>query len=129
MSDDKKPGYSFQASMQIGEGIALTVGGTLPIGATTADMVSETNKVLDALEKQNAKRMKLPAIKGALQDQKDALVRAKKQAEELAFQEQGGKLNSAQKAQLNTCHVQIKGISEQIEKGEMILAMVEKEAA
>jgi len=127
--NDKKPGYLFQASMQVGEGIALTVSGNLPEGASTGDMVSEMDKVLAALEKQNVKRMKLPAVKGSLQDQKDALSRTKDQLEKLKFQEQGRKLNSGEKAQMETCTQQIERLTYQVEKGEEILAALEKEAA
>lgn len=126
---EKKPGYLFQASMQVGEGIALTVSGNMPEGASSHDMVSEMDKVLAALEKQNVKRMKLPAVKGALQDQKDALARTTDQLEKLKFQEQGRKLTSAEKAQMETCRIQIEKIAEQVAKGEEILASLEKEAA
>ena len=126
---DKKAGYLFQASMQIGEGIALSVSGNLAEGASSKEMVSEMDKVLEALEKQNIKRMKLPAVNGALKDQKAALVRTKDQLEKLHFQEQGRKLTTAERAQLETCKTQVDGITSQIEKGEEILAALEKEAA
>lgn len=126
---EKKAGYLFQASMQIGEGIALTVSGNLAEGSGTNEMVEEMDKVLAALEKQNVKRMKLPAVNGALKDQKAALVRTKDQLEKLAFQEQGRKLTTAERAQLETCKTQIDGITAQIAKGEEILAALEKEAA
>lgn len=129
MTTEKKAGYLFQASMQIGEGIALTVSGNLAEGSSTNDMVSEMDKVLSALEKQNIKRMKLPAIKGALQDQEDALARTEDHLEKLKFQEQGRKLTSAEKAQLETCRTQIDKINEQVGKGKSILAALEKEAA
>lgn len=127
--NEKKPGYLFQASMQIGEGIALTVSGNLPEGSTTNDMVFEMDTVLAALEKQNIKRMKLPAIKGALQDQKDALTRTMDHLEKLKFQEQGRKLSSSEKAQMETCITQVEKIAEQVAKGETILCALEKEAA
>lgn len=129
MTEQTKPGYLFQASIQIGERIGLTVSGNLPIGATPKEIESELDRIFNALEKQDLKRMKLPAIKGALKDQQDALARTKKRYEELAFQEQGRKLSSADKAQQDTCEKQIRALSEQVEKGEEILAAMEKEAA
>lgn len=130
MSNEKKPGYLFQASMQIGEGIALTVSGNLAEGSSTNDMVGEMDKVLAALEKQNVKRMKIPAVKGALQDQKDALNKTVDQLEKLKYKDQSGeKLTSAEKAQMETCRTQISKITEQVTKGEEILSALEKEAA
>lgn len=127
MSD--KPGYLFQTSIQIGERMALTVSGNLPLDASAKEIETELDRIFNAMEKQEMKRMKLPAIKGALLDQKDALERTKKRYEELAFQEQGRKLNNAEKAQQDTCFKQIATLTEQVEKGEEILAAMEKEAA
>lgn len=127
MSD--KPGYLFQTSIQIGERMALTVSGNLPVDATAKDIEKELDRIFDAMQKQEMKRMKLPAIKGGLQDQKDALERTKKRYEELAFQEQGRKLTHAEKAQQDTCHKQIETLTEAIESGEKVLAAAEKEAA
>jgi archaellum component FlaC len=127
MSD--KPGYLFQTSIQIGERMALTVSGNLPLDASAKEIENELDRIFDAMEKQELKRMKLPAIKGALQDQKDALERTEQRYEELAFQEQGRKLNQAEKAQQETCHKQISTLREQVSKGEEILAAMEKEAA
>lgn len=127
MSD--KPGYLFQTSIQIGERMALTVSGNLPLDASAKDIESELDRIFEAMQKQEMKRMKLPAIKGALADQKDALERTKKRYEELAFQEQGRKLTHAEKAQQDTCHKQIETLTEQVEKGEEILAAMVKEAA
>lgn len=129
MTEQTKPGYVFQASIQIGERMALTVSGNLPMAAEPKDIESELDRIFNAMEKQEMKRMKLPAIKGALMDQKDALARTKKRFEELAFQEQGRKLTSADKAQQDTCEKQIRALTEQVEKGEEILAAMEKEAA
>lgn len=127
MSD--KPGYLFQASIQIGERMALSVSGNLPLGAPQKEIEIELDRIFNAMEKQETKRMKLPAIKGALMDQKDALTRTKKRYEELAFQEQARKLNQAERAQQETCAKQISTLEEQVEKGEEILAAMEKEAA
>jgi|SRR6267154_1018434 len=127
MSD--KPGYLFQASIQIGERMALTVSGNLPSDAEAKSVEAELDRIFNAMEKQELKRMKLPAIKGALMDQKDALERTKKRYEELAFQEQGRKLNNAEKAQQETCHKQIEKLTEDVQKGEEILQAMEKEAA
>jgi hypothetical protein len=127
MSD--KPGYLFQTSIQIGERMALTVSGNLPLDASNKDIETELDRIFDAMQKQELKRMKLPAIKGALADQKDALDRTKKRYEELNFQEQGRKLNHAEKAQQDTCFKQIETLTEQVEKGNEILAEMEKEAA
>lgn len=124
-----KPGYLFQTSIQIGERMALTVSGNLPLDASSKDIEAELDRIFNAMEKQELKRMKLPAIKGALLDQKDALERTKKRYEELAFQEQARKLNNAEKAQQETCFKQIASLTEQVEKGEEILAVMEKEAA
>lgn len=130
MTTEKKPGYVFNASVQIGQATALTITGNIPEGATTEQIVEETEKVLKALDKHNARRMKLPAVKGALKDQKVALERAKDQFEKLKAKEQSGeKLNSGEKAQFQTCQQQIEKIAEQVEDGEAILAEVEKEAA
>lgn len=125
----EKPGYVFQASIQIGERMALTVSGNLPMNAEPKSIESELDRIFNAMEKQETKRMKIPAIKGALGDQKDALERTKKQYEELAFQEQGRKLNSAEKAQQDTCSKQIKTLTEQVAKGQEILEAMEKQAA
>ena len=95
MSD--KPGYLFQTSIQIGERMALTVSGNLPLEASAKEIENELDRIFDAMEKQELKRMKLPAIKGALKDQEDALERTEQRYEELAFQEQGRKLNQAEK--------------------------------
>lgn len=127
MSD--KPGYLFQASIQIGERMALTVSGNLPLDADQKAIEGEFDRIFSAMEKQELKRMKLPAIKGALMDQKDALEKTKKRYEELAFQEQGRKLNNAEKAQQETCAKQIEMIAEQVSKGQEILDAMEKEAA
>lgn len=127
MSD--KPGYLFQASIQIGERMALTVSGNLPLDADQKALEGEFDRIFSAMEKQELKRMKLPAIKGALQDQKDALVRTEQRYEELAFQEQGRKLNQAEKAQQDTCHKQIATLRDQVAKGQEILDAMEKEAA
>lgn len=126
---DQKPGYLFQTSIQIGERMALTVSGNLPVEADAKTIEAELDKIFTAMEKQELKRMKLPAVKGALQDQKDALEKTKKRYEELAFQEQGRKLNSAEKSQQDTCQKQIEMLTDQVEKGEEILAALEKEAA
>lgn len=125
----EKPGYVFQASIQIGERMALTVSGNLPMNAEPKAIESELDRIFNAMEKQETKRMKIPAIKGALGDQKDALERTKKQYEELAFQEQGRKLNTAEKAQQDTCSKQIKALTEQVQKGQEILEAMEKQAA
>lgn len=127
MSD--KPGFPFQASIQIGERMALTVSGYLDAEDSAKEMESKLDQVFEAMQKQETKRMKVPAVKGALQDQKDALVNTKKRYEELAFQEQARKLNNAEKAQQETCAKQIAALSEQISKGEEVLAALEKEAA
>lgn len=127
MSD--KPGYLFQASIQIGQNIALSINGNLPMGAAPKEIENELDRIFSAMEKQQLKRMKLPAVKGELQDQKDALERTKKRFEELAFQEQGRKLTSADKAQQETCAKQISNLTVQIESGQKILDALEKEAA
>lgn len=127
MSD--KPGYLFQASIQIGERMALSVSGNLPLGAVSKDIELELDRIFDAMEKQETKRMKLPAIKGALMDQKNALANARKRYEELAFQEQARKLNQAEKAQQDTCYKQIANLTDQVAKGQEILDALEKEAA
>lgn len=129
MSEQAKVGYLFQASIQIGERIGLTVSGNLPTGAAPKEIETELDRIFNALEKQELKRMKLPAIKGALMDQKDALEKTKKRYEELAFQEQARKLNQAEKAQQETCFKQIGMLTEQVEKGTEILEAMEKEAA
>ena len=127
MSD--KPGYLFQTSIQIGERMALTVSGNLPLEASAKDIENELDRIFNAMEKQELKRMKLPAIKGALKDQEDALERTEQRYEELAFQEQGRKLNQAEKAQQETCHKQIATLRDQVAKGREILEAMEKEAA
>lgn len=127
MSD--KPGYLFQASLQIGERMALTVSGNLPIEATPKGIEAELDRIFNAMEQQELKRMKIPAVKGALMDQKDALEKTKKRFEELNFQEQGRKLTSTEKAQQDTCSKQISALKEQVEKGQEILDALEKEAA
>jgi archaellum component FlaC len=129
MTEQAKPGYLFQASIQIGERIGLTVSGNLPVGAQPKEIETELDRIFNALEKQELKRMKIPAIKGALKDQQDALERTKKRYEELAFQEQARKLNQGEKAQQETCHTQIKTLTEQVAKGSEILEAMEKEAA
>jgi archaellum component FlaC len=125
---ENKAGYLFQASIQIGDRMALTVSGNLPVKAEAKEIETELDRIFNAMEKQETKRMKIPAIKGALGDQKDALERTKKQYEELAFQEQGRKLNNAEKAQQDTCSKQIKALTEQVEKGQQILEAMEKAA-
>lgn len=127
MSD--KPGYLFQTSIQIGERMALTVSGNLSLEATAKDIENELDRIFDAMEKQELKRLKIPTVKGALQDQKDALERTKKRFEELAFQEQGRKLNQAEKAQQDTCFKQIDTLKEQVAKGQEILDALEQKAA
>lgn len=127
MSD--KPGYLFQASIQIGERMSLTVSGNLPMNAEQKSIEVELDRIFNAMEKQELKRMKIPTVKGALKDQEDALDRTKKRYEELAFQEQGRKLNNAEKAQQDTCYKQIEAITAQVEKGHEILTALEKEAA
>lgn len=129
MTETTKPGYLFQASIQIGEVMALSVSGNLPTGASPKEIEGELDRIFNAMEKQQLKRMKLPAIKGALKDQQDALERTKKKYEELSFQEQGRKLSNAEKAQHETCFKQIEAITEQVEKGQKILDEMEKEAA
>lgn len=124
-----KPGYVFQASVQIGERMALTVSGNLPMNADPKTIEHELDRIFNAMEKQELKRMKLPAIKGALADQKDALTNTKKRYDELAFQEQARKLNQAEKAQQETCFKQIAMLTEQVGKGQEILDAMEKEAA
>jgi hypothetical protein len=128
MSENKKVGYVFQASMQIGEGIAISVSGNFQENSDSKEMVKEMDKVLAALEVQNVKRMKIPAVKGALRDQEDAVVRDKKHIEELKFKQQESKLNQHEKAQLESSLVRLKQIEEQVEKGREILAALEKEA-
>lgn len=127
MSD--KPGYLFQTSIQIGERMALTVSGNLSLEATAKDIENELDRIFDAMEKQELKRLKIPTVKGALQDQKDALERTKKRFEELAFQEQGRKLNQAEKAQQETCFKQIDTLKDQVAKGQEILDALEQKAA
>lgn len=127
MSD--KPGYLYQASIQIGETMALSVSGNLPLGADPKEFEREFDAIFNAMEKQQLKRMKLPAIKGALKDQEDALEKTKKKYEELRFQEQARKLASGERAQMETCATQIKMLTEQVAKGQEILAAMEKEAA
>lgn len=126
---ENKPGYVFQASIQIGERMALTVSGNLPMNAEPKAIEAELDRIFNAMEKQETKRMKIPAVKGGLMDQRNALEKTKKQYEELAFQEQGRKLNSAEKAQQQTCHSQIGKLTEQIQAGERFLESLEKEAA
>jgi archaellum component FlaC len=127
MSD--KPGYLFQASLQIGERMALTVSGNLPLDAQPKQIEAELDRVFNAMEKQELKRMKIPAIKGALMDQKNALENTKKRYEELCFQEQGRHLNTAEKTQKETCFKQIATLKEQVANGEEILEAAKKEAA
>ena len=127
MSD--KPGYLFQASLQIGERMALTVSGNLPLDANPHAIEKELDRIFNAMEKQELKRMKIPVVKGALMDQKDALEKTKKRFEELNFQEQGRKLNTTEKAQQDTCSKQINALKEQIDKGQEVLDALEKEAA
>lgn len=126
---EQKPGYIFNASMQIGQSMALTVSGNLPLDANAKTIESELDRIFDAMSKQETKRMKIPAVKGELKEQEDALVRTKKQYEELVFQEQGRRLNNAEKAQMDTCDKQIKFLTTALEKGGEILAALEKEAA
>lgn len=95
MADEKKVGYVFQLSHQVGQDKTLSVSGNFAIGATTAEMVSEMDKVLDAFEIQNTKRMKLPTLAGELRDQKEALEKCKRELEQLLGSEKN--LNSAQK--------------------------------
>src|SRR5271169_3226159 len=127
MSD--KPGYLFQASIQIGERMALTVSGNLPLDADQKSIEGEFDRIFSAMEKQELKRMRLPVVRGGLQDQKDMLFKTQKRYEELVFQEQGRKLNNAEKAQQETCYKQIESLKEAIEKGQEILDAMEKEAA
>lgn len=127
MSD--KPGYLFQASVQIGERMALTISGNLPLDAEPKAIEGELDRIFNAMEKQELKRLKVPAIKGALKEQEDALMRTEKRYEELNFQGQGRKLNQAEKAQQETCFIQIGNLKDQVEKGREILAEMEKEAA
>lgn len=127
MSD--KPGYLFQASVQIGERMALTISGNLPLDSEPKAIEQELDRIFNAMEKQELKRLKVPAIKGALKEQEDALKRTEKRYEELNFQAQGRKLNQAEKAQQETCFIQIGSLKDQVEKGREILAEMEKEAA
>lgn len=127
MSD--KPGYLFQTSIQIGERMALTVSGNLPVEASAKDIENELDRIFNAMEKQELKRMKIPVVRGQLQEQKDAYDKAKKIYEELAFQEQGRKLSSAEKAQQDTSGKQIAFLKEAIVKGQEYLDSLEKEAA
>lgn len=127
MSD--KPGYLFQTSIQIGERMALTVSGNLPIDASPKEIESELDRIFNAMEKQELKRMKIPVVRGKLEEQKEAYEKAKKIYEELAFQEQGRKLSSAEKAQQDTSNKQIAFLAEAILRGQEYLDSLEKEAA
>jgi len=127
MSD--KPGYLFQASIQIGERMALTVSGNLPLEADQKKIEGELDRIFSAMEKQELKRMKIPVVRGKLEEQKEAYDKAKKIYEELAFQEQGRKLSSAEKSQQDTSNKQIAFLAEAIVKGQEYLDSLEKEAA
>lgn len=125
----EKPGYMFQASIQIGERMALTVSGNLPLHADQKTIEGELDRIFSAMEKQELKRMKLPIVRGSLKDQQDALKRVKKTYEELNFQEQARKLSHAEKAQQDTCAKQIAQLTDTVLKGEEYLEELEKEAA
>lgn len=127
--DQNEKQYLFNASIQIGEGMALTVTGNFAKELDQKGIEAEFDKIFEAMAKQNTKRMKIPAVRGALQDQKDALDRTHKALEELKFAEQGRKLSTAERAQYETCVVQLKKLTEQVSKGEEILDALEKEAA
>ncbi|MES2730027.1 MAG: hypothetical protein V4621_08055 [Pseudomonadota bacterium] len=125
----EKPGYVFQASIQIGERMALTVTGNLPLNADSKTIEGEFDRIFAAMEKQELKRMKLPVVRGSLKDQQDTLKRIKKTYEELNFQEQARKLTHAEKAQQDTCAKQIAQLADAVSKGEEYLEELEKEAA
>ncbi|KAF3997548.1 hypothetical protein [Glaciimonas immobilis] len=131
MNNEKtvKPGYMFQTSMQIGGEIALTVSGNFAAGSTTDEMVIEMDKVLAALEKQNVRRMKLPAVRRTLQDQRDALVTNKSQLEKMRADEAGRKLSTAEKVAIESCMTRIETLGDMVAKGAAIIVDLEKEAA
>lgn len=121
--------YMFNASMQIGEAMSLTVTGNISKNADQKAIEGELDKIFAAMEKQNVKRMKIPTVKGALQDQKDQLARNLKQLDQLKFKAQAKPLGTAERTQFETLESQSKQLAQHIEKGEEVLAALEKEAA
>jgi hypothetical protein len=124
---EAKPGYIFQAQHELGNGKQIAIHGNFAIGASVKDMFEEMDKVLDAMELQHTKRLKIPAIKGKLEEQKNALEQAEKDMGQYALKEQAGKLKGQEESQYRVLEKNISIYKEAIPEGEELLASVEKE--
>jgi hypothetical protein len=126
---EAKPGYIFQAQHELGNGKQIAIHGNFPVGASVKDMFDEMDKVLEAMELQHTKRLKIPAIKGKLEEQKHALEQAQKDIGQYSLKEQAGKLKGQEESQFRVLEKNISLYKEAIPEGEEFLKGVEKELA
>lgn len=129
MSDERKPGYQFSCTIDLGQGKQTQVIGNFYQNADVGEMTTELDKVWLALDKQRIKRLELPTAQQALEDQKGKLDELKKEVGKLTLRQQAGKLSSAEKAQIDNHMATINRLEEVIPKGEEFVSELAKKAA
>lgn len=123
--EDRKVGYVFSMNMQVGQNKTISINGNFPLDATVQEMDLEMDKVFQALEIQETKRMKIPAVQGALEDQKERLLEEKKKLADLKAKP---RLVGAEQHNVKALEETISRLEEVIPKGEQHLAELMQEA-
>lgn len=129
MSEERKPGYQFSCTIDLGQGKQTQVIGNFYRDADVPEMTAELDKVWQALDKQRIKRLELPTAQQALSDQNDKLCELKTEVGKLSLKKQAGHLTSAEKSQMENHLATIQRLEEVIPRGEAFVAELERKAA
>jgi chromosome segregation ATPase len=122
--DKKEVGYLFQVTQQLKQDLSINISGNFAKGATSQEMSTELDRCLEALAIQSLKRMKIPAVQDALEQQKERLTEEKAKLAQLQAKP---RLVGAEQHNVKGLQEVIAKLEEVIPKGEEHLAELQEE--
>lgn len=128
MTEPRAPGYLFQFSANMGNGMQLNVSGNFAVGATTADMNEEIDKVQAVFERKRAQH-EVEMVAANIEEMQRQLV---SQEFDLAQTNErhgeGKRLTPQDNMNLQRMKQQITSVKIEITKGEIKLAQLKTKA-
>lgn len=127
MHEPKTPGYLFQFTANMGNGMQLNVNGNFAVGASTADMNTEVDKVKGVFDRLRAQH-EVGIIEANLEEMRRQLVSQEFDLQQTDARNGDRKLSGQDSINLQRMRQQITATKIEITKGEIKLVELKAKA-
>lgn len=127
MIETPTPGYLFQFTANMGNGMQLNVSGNFAVGATTADMNEEVDKVQAVFDRKRAQH-EVELVGANIEEMERRLVSQEFDLSQASTRTGDRKASSADMTNMQRMKQQITATKIEITKGEIKLAQLKEKA-